>query len=168
VFYARPGTPRRGFELGMMALDLFARQHPEVEIHLVGQPIFWHRPSFPFVDHGFLPPTELAALYRRCSAALVLSLTNLSLLPAELLACGCTPVMNDAENTRVSCDSPYVRFTRPVPTEIAATLARLVECPPTVDERQAAARSVQSQSWDDVGDQVEAGFRRAFELARSR
>jgi hypothetical protein len=83
VFYARPGTARRGFELGMMALHLFAERHPEVEIHLVGQPIRWRRPTFRFVDHGFLEPPELARLYRRSDAALVLSLTNLSLLPAS-------------------------------------------------------------------------------------
>jgi len=165
VFYARPGTARRGFELGMMALDLFSHRHPEVPIHLVGQPITWHRPSFPFVDHGFLPPAELAALYRQCSAGLVLSLTNLSLLPAELLACGCIPLMNDAENTRVSCDSPYARFCGPTPTRIADALGGLVEDPPTAEQRREAARSVQSQSWDDVGDQVEAGFRRGFALA---
>ena len=166
VFYSRPGTPRRGFELGMMALDLFARSHPDVEIHLVGQPTQWRRPRFRFVDHGFLEPTELAALYQRCSAGLVLSLTNLSLLPAELLACGCVPVMNDAEHTRASLDSPHVCYAGTMPDQLAAALGRVVDAPPGPDGRAAAAASVRSQSWDRVGDQLEAGFQRGVALVR--
>jgi hypothetical protein len=162
VFYARPGTARRGFELGMMTLDLFARRHPEIPIHLVGQRITWARPTFRFEDHGFLPPRELAALYRRCTAGLVLSLTNLSLLPAELLACGCVPVMNDAEHTRGSFDNPAARFAPPVPAELAAALSEVVASPPGPAQRAAEASSVAGQSWEHVGDQLDAGFRRGM------
>ena len=37
-YYCRPETPRRAYELAMVALDLFAARHPEVEIHLFGAP----------------------------------------------------------------------------------------------------------------------------------
>src|SRR5690606_34493580 len=36
-FYARPSTDRRGFELGLMALDILAQQRPDVTINLVGE-----------------------------------------------------------------------------------------------------------------------------------
>jgi hypothetical protein len=165
VFYARPGTPRRGTELGMMALELFAREHPEVDIHVVGESLNWRRSTFRFVDHGLLTPEALAALYRRCSAGLVLSLSNLSLLPAELLACGCIPVMNDAEFTRVSCPSPFARFARATPQALADALADIARHEPGDDVRRAAAESVEASSWDAVGDQLEAAFRRGLALA---
>jgi hypothetical protein len=47
-------------------------------------------------------------------------------------------------------------------------LCRLVEDPPGADSRREAASSVESQSWDQVGDQVEAGFRRGLRLAAAR
>jgi glycosyltransferase involved in cell wall biosynthesis len=166
VFYARPDTARRGFELGMMALELFARRHPEVEIHMVGQPLSWRRPSFRYTDHGVLTPAELGELYRRCAAGLVLSLSNLSLLPAELLACGCIPVMNDAEFTRVSCESPYARFASAMPEALADALADVVEHEPGADVREQASRSVESHSWDEVGAQLDAAFRHGLAGAR--
>ena len=36
VFFSRLDTPRRGSELGLLALTLFAAEHPEVEIHVIG------------------------------------------------------------------------------------------------------------------------------------
>ena len=33
VFYARPQAARRGFDLGVMALELFAVKHPDIKIH---------------------------------------------------------------------------------------------------------------------------------------
>ncbi len=122
VFFARPDTARRGFELGMLALELFAADHPEIEIHVIGQHVQARGVPFAFTDHGHLPVDELAALYNRCRAGLVLSLTNLSLLPAELLAAGCIPVMNDGENTRASCDSELARFAQPEPLALAREL----------------------------------------------
>ena len=165
VFYARPDTPRRGFELGMMALELLARRQPEIEIHLVGQPIRWRHPGFAFVDHGHLAPTELAALYQSCAAGLVLSLTNLSLLPNELLAAGCIPVMNDAENTRASCDNPCARFAGALPDQLADELCSVIEAPDAAEIRAAAAAHVARHSWEHVADQLESGLRRGFQLA---
>jgi len=164
VFYARPDTPRRGFELGMLALERFSRRHPEVEIHLIGQKIAWRSPTFPFVNHGSLRPSELAAIYNRCAAGLVLSLTNLSLLPAELLAAGCIPVMNDAEHTRMSCDNAHARFARALPDALADELCAVVEAPVAPAVRAAAAASVGPLSWDLVADQVERGILRGLGL----
>jgi hypothetical protein len=37
AFYVRTGTPRRGTELGLLALELFAKREPQVQIHLFGE-----------------------------------------------------------------------------------------------------------------------------------
>ncbi|MGZ4758683.1 MAG: rhamnosyltransferase WsaF family glycosyltransferase [Acidimicrobiales bacterium] len=165
VFFARPDTPRRGFELGVLALELFALEHPEVEIHVIGQHLQARAVPFAFTDHGHLPVDQLAALYNRCRAGLVLSLTNLSLLPAELLATGCVPVMNDGENTRASCDSPLARYARPEPRALAAELGRVVDHHDHAALSAAAAASVGPKSWELVADQIEAGLRRGLKRA---
>ena len=165
MFYARPATERRGYELGMLALDQFARRHPGIEIHLVGQDIRWRRPTFRYTSHGHLSAAGLAEVYNRCAAGLVLSLTNISLLPAELLAAGCLPVMNDAENTRASFDNPNAAFAAARPDLLADALAQAVTRSNTPGWREQAAASVGPLSWDLVADQVEAGIHRGLALA---
>jgi glycosyltransferase involved in cell wall biosynthesis len=165
VFYARPDTARRGFELGMVALELFAQRHPRVPIHLIGQDVHWHRPSFDYISHGHTTPAELAAIYNRSVAGLVLSLTNLSLLPAELLAAGCIPVMNDAECTRASFDNPYTKWSDSDPRLLADALCEVVEAPERAETAAKAASSVGPLSWDLVADQLEAGLHRGLRRA---
>ena len=154
-FFSRPSTPRRAHELAVVALDLFAARHPEVAIHAYGEPAG----ALPFAatDHGLLTPEQLAALYRRCVAGLVLSATNVSLVPHEMLACGCIPVVNDAEHNRVVLDNEHVSYASATPFALAAALSRLVSRP--AGERllaaRAAAASVDSTSWEESGRQVE-------------
>ena len=62
-YYCRPSTPRRAHELAMAALELFAEQHPDVEIHLYGERLPPCR--FAATQHGLLTPAELDALYNR-------------------------------------------------------------------------------------------------------
>jgi O-antigen biosynthesis protein len=150
-FYSRPETPRRAHQLAVMALDLFAKRHPEVDINLYG--FAANRPPFAATHHGLLNAEQLSALYNRSIAGLVLSATNVSLVPHEMLAAGCIPVVNDADQNRVVLDNPHVAYAPATPFELAAKLCELVERP--LAERQAAAEaaaaSVQSASWDDAG-----------------
>ena len=154
-FYARPETPRRAFELGMLALDLFAARHPAVDIHLFGGSV--RQPAFAVTDHGLLTPAQLDQLYNRCIAGLVLSATNVSLVPHEMLASGCIPVVNDAEHNRMVLDNSEVVYAPATPFELADALSALVERPPIerAEAAQAAAASVQGTSWDDAGIAVE-------------
>src|SRR5690349_18594097 len=64
LFYARPQTERRGFELGVLALSVVAKKRPDVEFVLVGFPPRRMRIPFRAVFPGVLSPTELAELYR--------------------------------------------------------------------------------------------------------
>ena len=123
-YYCRPSTPRRAHELAVLALDLFASRHPEVEIHAYGEPAGGL--PFPVTDHGLLTPEQLNALYNRCIAGLVISATNVSLVPHEMLAAGCIPVVNDAEHNRVVLDSEHVSYAPATPFGLADALSRLV------------------------------------------
>jgi glycosyltransferase involved in cell wall biosynthesis len=158
-YYARPSTPRRAHELALLALELFAEAHPEVEIHLYGG--VRARVPFGATQHGVLGPAELGALYNRCVAGLVLSATNISLVPLEMLAAGCTPVVNDAPHIRAVLDNPRVRYAPATPFELAGALSALVEQPPAARQAAAerAAASVVSVSWDEAGQQFERALR---------
>lgn len=98
-FYARPVTPRRGFELGLLALHKVHKILPDTGFIFAG----WSLKDYdlPFthcLDAGCVPLKDLPNLYSQCDVALVLSFTNLSLLPLELMACGCPVVSNKGKN----------------------------------------------------------------------
>lgn len=97
-FYARHVTPRRGFELGLLALNRVAQALPDVHFVLAGWDSSVYRVPFPHLDAGVVPLDELPDLYSQCDVALVISLTNISLLPLELMACGCPVVSNRGRN----------------------------------------------------------------------
>jgi WsaF, C-terminal domain/WsaF, N-terminal domain len=162
VFYARPEAARRGFELGLMAIEIFAARHPEVEIHMYGDKM--GKLPFRFVDHGRVSPDELNDIYNLCFAGLSLSLTNVSLVPHEMLAAGCIPVVNDAVHNRIVLDNPFVRYAMPYPEALASELEQLVMTRDFDSLSRAAAASVRSASWDDAGATVDAIFRRALEV----
>jgi glycosyltransferase involved in cell wall biosynthesis len=150
-FFSRPDTPRRAFQLGVAALELLAARRPEVDIHLFGDRA--GRLPFRAIDHGVLPPERLSGLYNRCVAGLVLSATNVSLVPHEMLAAGCLPVVNDAEQNRLVLDNEHVVYTPATPFDLANALAGLLERPAAERDAAAAAAatSVQSTSWLESG-----------------
>lgn len=165
-WFCRPSTPRRAHELAVAALERFSREHPQVPIHAYGEspgPL-----PFAALDHGLLAPAALGALYRRCVAGLVLSATNVSLVPHEMLAAGCIPVVNDAEQNRAVLGGDHVAWSRPTPYDLAATLSALVDVPAARRGAAAAAasRSVASASWVDSACQVERILRRALAARR--
>jgi O-antigen biosynthesis protein len=126
VFYAKPGVARRGYEMGVFALELFHRDRPEIRIHTFG--IEARKLPFPATVHAHLAPSELNSLYNDCAAGLALSFTNISLIPTELLAAGVVPVVNDFEGkTRADLDNPHVAWSRATPRALADSLAGAVD-----------------------------------------
>ncbi len=127
LFYARPVTPRRGFELGILSLELFHKKHPEYEINLLGWDLSDYDIPFPYVNSGILSAKELNVLYNECVAGLVLSFTNMSLLPLEMLAAGCVPVVNEAEHTHKVGYADALEYAEPLPSSIASKLEEVID-----------------------------------------
>ena len=121
-FYTRPSTERRGFELGIMALSLFHREYPDVTIHFAGEDVSQYGIPFPYINHKTLKLSELNSIYNQCATALVISLTNMSLLPLELLASGTVPVVNEGNNNQLVSDNSFICYTVSTPVEIANNL----------------------------------------------
>lgn len=160
LFYARPSTPRRGFELGVLALSRFHAEHPEYSLELVGGEIDQYALPFACSQHGILDPPALAALYNECAAGLVLSLTNMSLLPLEMLACGCLPVSNDAQHTRQVAFAQQLYYGAPTPQRLAAALHDAVTAGEQPGAREAAASYAQRFDWADSNAAIEAAILR--------
>lgn len=160
AFYVRTGTPRRGTELGLLALELFAKRQPQAEIHLFGEKL--EGLTFKCINHGLVSPAKLNGIYNQCFAGLCLSFTNLSLVPYEMLAAGCIPIINDAEHNRIVLDNPFVRYTLPTPHALAAALEDLMQTADFSALSRMAAESVKSTTWDNAGAAVDAAFKRAF------
>lgn len=162
AFYARPEVARRGFELGLMALEIFAKRRPEIELHFYGDKM--GKLPFAFVNHGRVTPEQLNDIYNRCYAGLSLSLTNVSLVPHEMLAAGCIPVVNNAVHNRIVLDNPFVRYAQLSPHALAAELEALVTMVDFDELSRAGAASVHSATWDGAGAKVDAMFKRIFSV----
>jgi hypothetical protein len=160
VFYARPEAARRGFELGLMALEMLADRQKNLEFHLYGEKL--GKLPARFIDHGRVSPLELNNIYNQCYAGLSLSLTNASLVPHEMLAAGCIPVVNDALHNRIVLDNAYVRYAPPNPTALAMELENVVTTNDFDSVSRRAAESVSSSGWDESGATVDAIFSRSI------
>ena len=161
-FYARPATPRRGFELGLLALAQFHEMRPDITINLAGGDTSdWDVP-FPHRSHFALDVSQLDGLYNRCAAGLVLSLSNISLLPLELMSSGVVPVVNDGPNNRMVVDEPGIEWVPSSPAAIARRLVEVVERPDGPERARAMAAAIGEHSWQHSGQQFVAAFERAM------
>lgn len=155
-FYARAHTERRGFEIGVMALQIFHERHPEYEIEFFGQDMSDYAIPFEFTDRGILNKEELAEIYHESVACLVLSLTNVSLLPLELLVAGCVPVMNDGDNNRmVLGEVEDILYTEAYPLALAEQLCHAVERSDIDAHAYAMSEKYGSSSWEESYKKVE-------------
>lgn len=97
-YYARPGTPRNGFELAAVALKLVkAKMGEGVDIICAGAS--WNPSQYGLAGVvrtvGMLPYAETGELYRSCHVGLVMMMTkHPSYLPFELMGCGTLVVSN--------------------------------------------------------------------------
>ena len=87
--------------------------------------------------------------------------SHVSLVPHEMLAAGCIPVVNDAVHNRIVLDNRFVRYAPPNSHSLAAEL----ETPVTIADFDSLSRRRQvytSATWNDAGAAVDAIFRRVL------
>ena len=147
VFYARPSTPRRGFNLGVEALNLVHRSAPDVEIVMFGAHRLREFPiPFPYVNLGIASEEELAELYSGATMGLVLSYTNCSLVPFEMMASHCPVVAIDTDPVRwFQRDGVNAVVTSPEPRSLAQGMLTLLE-------DQALRQRIVANAYHDVQD----------------
>jgi len=162
VFYARPPTPRRATEFGLLALLELHRLRPDVTINLVGWDMSTYDVPFPYVNHAAVDISKLNAIYNRCAAGLVLSLTNMSLVPMEVMASGVVPVVNDAPNTRGVFDSEYIEYVPMSPRAIAERMIAILDRPDQAEHSAVIADSLEGVEWEEEGAVFASSFERAM------
>ncbi len=127
AFYVRRSTPRRLYELGLLALRALFDLGDDFEIITFGEKELPDLGIPVKVRHaGILNANKLANLYRQCTVGLVLSGTNYSLVPNEMMACGLPVVDIDAEHTRLSYKPNTAVLAEPTPTGLATALSQLL------------------------------------------
>ena len=166
LFYARAVTPRRAVPLGLLALQELHRRRPQIEIALFGEA----RPiaaPFPYRPLGVLEAGDLARAYSEATVGLVLSLTNPSLIPQEMLACGlpCVDVASESMLATYGADGPAT-LAAPEPIALCDAIEALLD-DPARRARQAAdgLRWAAARTWPAAAAQVEAGLRAAVREA---
>ena len=91
LFFAKPEMNRRCFEVGLMMLKELHNIRPKTEIIMFGSNhINVKKIPFPARIEKMLPTlSDLADLYRNADLGIVFSTTNPSLVPYEMMSCGC-------------------------------------------------------------------------------
>jgi glycosyltransferase involved in cell wall biosynthesis len=163
LFYARAVTPRRAVPLGVLALAELYRRGRGVEIALFGESRDVEVP-FPALQLGVMAPEDLAHAYASAAVGLCLSLTNPSLVPTEMLACG-LPVVDVASEAMAATFGPGgpVLLAEPDPVALADAMEKLLDDLPLRAELSRAGQElVAGRTWAAAAEQVEHGLRAAL------
>jgi O-antigen biosynthesis protein len=155
--YCRPPTVRRGWESAMLALSLVGQRMPNVEFIFAGWDMGNYHFPYEHLNAGVCKLTELPDLFSQCDAALVFSFTNLSLLPLELMSCGCVVVSNRAPNTEwLLNDANSVLPKSSAPRAIAdAIIDVLTDTKKRTDLAARAKKFASSTNWETEGKRLE-------------
>jgi len=113
--------------LGLLTLARIHEKNPEIEFVLAGWDLSGYQIPFPFLNPGVLTLNDLPDLYSQCDIALVLSFTNLSLLPLESMACNCAVVSNRGENVEWLLSEEVTKFSDATPEALSDTVIDLLE-----------------------------------------
>ena len=166
IFYARASTPRRAVLLGVLALEELCARQPQTRVVAFGQddPL---ETAFHNESLGVAAPARLAEAYSEATVGLCLSLTNYSLIPQEMMACGlpCVDLAGGSSEAVFGANGP-VDLAAADPVALADAMEALL-----ADEGHWGAKSeaglafVADACWDRAAEQVEAGLREALRQA---
>jgi glycosyltransferase involved in cell wall biosynthesis len=159
-FYARPVTPRRCFELGLLALKRVCDQMPDTAVIFAGWDVSGYQIPFHHLNAGTLAVSSLPELYSQCDVGLILSSTNLSLLPLEMAACGCPLVINRGPNASWLMSEEEVYYCDLEVDSIAETIMEALRNSEETAKRAALAlRRAKSGSWKAEAEKISAFLR---------
>jgi O-antigen biosynthesis protein len=160
AFYARAVTARRAVPLGLLALRELRRIQPRTRIVLYGEAREIDA-GFEAEQPGVLDGPALAELYAEATVGVVLSMTNPSLVPLEMAACG-LPVVDlasDSMRETFGDDGP-IALAPFDPVGLATAIAHLMD-----DETTRARRATDglalagTRTWPAAAGQLEAVIR---------
>lgn len=154
-FYARPVTPRRDFEIGLFALNLLCQKMPEVEVVFAGWDVSTFEIPFKHRNMGIMSVDRLPKLYSQCDLCLIISNTNLSLLPLEVMASNSVAVCSKGANSTWLVNEKNSVLVEYDPCNIAETMEYYLTHPDKLAEiRSKGLAFAQSTSWEKEAEKV--------------
>lgn len=154
-FYARPVTPRRDFELGLVALNELCKKMPELEVIFAGWDLKDYVIPFNHQSLGVVTMQTLAKCYNMCDLCLVISNTNLSLVPLEVMACGSVAVCSKGDNSSWMVNEDNAILVDYDPIQIAETMEYYLKHEEELEHiRQKGLEYVQGTSWEREAQKV--------------
>lgn len=154
-FYARPVTPRRDWELGVLALHELYRRIPELEVVFAGWDVSTFEIPFPHRSMGVVSMETLADLYSQSDLCLVISSTNLSLVPLEVMGCGRVAVCSGGAQSAWMVNEENAVMVDFEPLQIAEAMEYYLTHPREREEkRQKGLAFAAATSWEREADKV--------------
>jgi glycosyltransferase involved in cell wall biosynthesis len=149
----------------MLALQELHERRPDVRIVCFGSQDPVAAP-FPYEHLGIATPEQLAWAYAEATVGVVLSMTNYSLVPQEMLACGlpCVDLAGFSAEGVFGADGP-VELAPFHPVALADAIEHmLVDGDVWRRRSESGLAFVRERTWDHATDQVEAGLRDALRV----
>lgn len=158
-FYARPVTPRRDFELGMLALNELNKKVDNLTVYFAGWDISNYEIPFKHENFGIVSAEKLADCYRACDMCLVISNTNLSLVPLEVMACNSVAVCSGGVNSSWLVNEKNSILVDYEPMQIAEKMAYYFDHPEELEEiRKYGLEFAKTTSWEKEAEKVKVAL----------
>ena len=168
-YYARPFTERRSFEIGLLVLNELHKRMPEVEIVSAGSPLKEYQVPFPVKDLGTVALADLSRLYAQCDLCLVLSHTNLSLLPLEIMASGSVVVCNKGANCEWLVNDENAVLTELDPKDIVDRMELYLKNEELLeDKRTKGIAYAHETSWEKEAQKVADFIRKSVDADKKK
>jgi glycosyltransferase involved in cell wall biosynthesis len=161
LYFARPGLRRRGYEVGVEALRRLKELSQSVEIVFFGSPDReLGEVPFPFRNLGVLEAPAVAQAMNDADILLTFSLTNISNVPFEGMACGCAVVDLDLPNVSTMVEPGTCLLAQFEPGALADALHTLVTDPELRARLgSCGAETVKSRTWERTAELFEVALR---------
>ncbi|MBO6193221.1 MAG: glycosyltransferase family 4 protein [Clostridiales bacterium] len=154
-FYARPVTPRRAFELGLIALNEIYKKRPDIEVVFAGWDISNYEIPFKHENLGTAKIEDLSKVYANCSLCFVMSTSNLSLLPLEVMASNAVVATSYGDNNEWLLNSENSILFNNDPVEIANTIIHYLDNPQLIEEKRVKGMEfAKSTDWEKEAKKV--------------
>jgi GT2 family glycosyltransferase/glycosyltransferase involved in cell wall biosynthesis len=159
LFFARPSLKRRGYQLGVEALALVKARIPDLDVVFFGSPSE-ELEDVPFDSRnlGVLSPADLADAMNHADVLLTFSLSNISNVPFEGMACGCAVIEADLPQVREMVEPGVDCLVAPTnPEGVADVLERLVtDADMRLRVAHAGNEKVRGWTWERTASQFES------------
>lgn len=162
-FYARPVTPRRAFELGLLALNEIYKKKPNIEVIFAGWDVSQYKIPFIHLNAGSAKIEELSDLYAQCDICIVMSTSNLSLLPLEVMASNSVVATSRGANNEWLLTEDNAILFENDPLDIAEKVLYYLDNPDELKEkRENGLKCALATSWEKEARKVYDFIMREF------